>query len=226
MQTEGDKNGQENHKDDRESGLLTKEGDQDYNFIELSKYSVYFIILAFRFLQWKEAEPYARFFVLPFLLPAGVNAKIQRGGVFKMKKMLPSGRDDFFPNLFGSGFETDLFDRFFKENNYPKVDIKDMGDRYELDMDVPGFSKEDVKVEYRDGYLEVEGKHEEKKETKEEDGHYIRKERSYGSFKRSFYVGDIDENSISGSFKDGMLMLQVPKANEEKTEKVKRIELQ
>lgn len=143
-----------------------------------------------------------------------------------MKRLLPDKRDDFFPNLFGSGFETDLFDRFFKENHYPKVDIKDMGDRYELDMEVPGFSKEDVTVEYRDGYLEVEGTHEENKAINEKKGHYIRKERSYGSFKRSFYVGDIDENSISGSFKDGMLMIQVPKVKEEKKDKAKRIELQ
>lgn len=143
-----------------------------------------------------------------------------------MSRFLPGKRNDSFPNLFGSEFETDLFDRFFKESHFPKVDIKDMGDRYELDMEVPGFSKDDVKVEYRDGYLDVEGTHEENKSTNEKKGHYIRKERSYGSFKRSFYVGDIDENSISGSFKDGMLMIQVPKAKEEKKEKGKRIELQ
>ena len=132
-----------------------------------------------------------------------------------MRKFLPSKRDDFLPSLFESGFETDLFDRFFKESHYPKVDIKEVADHYEMKMDVPGFSKEDVKVEYKDGYLEVEGTHEESKETKEEDGHFIRKERSYGSFKRSFFVGEIDESKISGSFKDGMLQLQVPKATEE-----------
>lgn len=143
-----------------------------------------------------------------------------------MKRLLPGKRDDFFPNLFESGFETDLFDRFFKEAHYPKVDVKDMGDRYELDMDVPGFSRENVKVEFKDGYLEVEGTHEEKKKASKENGHYIRKERSYGSFKRSFYVGDIDVDSITGSFKDGILMIQVPKSKEEKTDKGKRIELQ
>ena len=136
-----------------------------------------------------------------------------------MRKFLPSKRDDFSPSLFDSGFETDFFDRFFKESHYPKVDIKEVEDHFEMKMDVPGFSKEDVKVEYKDGYLEVEGTHEENKETKEEDGHFIRKERSYGSFKRSFYVGEIDESKISGSFKDGMLQLQVPKPTEEEKPK-------
>ncbi len=132
-----------------------------------------------------------------------------------MKRLTPSKREDFFPSLFESGFDTDLFDRFFKEVNYPKVDIKDVEDHFEMKMDVPGFAKEDIKVEYKDGYLEVEGTHEESKETKEDDGHYIRKERSYGSFKRSFYVGEIDESKISGSFKDGILQLEVPKSTEE-----------
>lgn len=132
-----------------------------------------------------------------------------------MRKLFPSKRDDFFPNLFESGFETDFFDRFLKESHYPKVDIKEVGDHFEMKMDVPGFTKEDMKVEFKDGYLEVEGTHEESKETKEEEGHYIRKERSYGSFKRSFYVGDIDESKISGSFKDGVLQLEVPKSMEE-----------
>lgn len=135
-----------------------------------------------------------------------------------MRKLLPSKREDFIPSLFESGFETDLFDRFFKESHYPKVDIKEVDNGYELKMDVPGFSKEEIKVEYREGYLELEGTHEENKETKEE-GHYIRKERSYGSFKRSFYVGDIDESEIRGSFKDGMLQLHVPKASEEDEKK-------
>lgn len=136
-----------------------------------------------------------------------------------MRKLLPSRREDFMPSLFESGFETDLFDRFFKESHYPKVDIKEVDNGYEMKMDVPGFSKNDVKVEYRDGYLEVEGTREENKEMKEDDGHYIRKERSYGSFKRSFYVGDIDESKIHGTFKDGMLQLQVPKASEEEKKK-------
>ncbi|QHJ70613.1 Hsp20/alpha crystallin family protein [Planococcus halotolerans] len=143
-----------------------------------------------------------------------------------MRRLLPSKRDDFFPSLFESGFETDLFDRFFRESHYPNVDIKETDNGYEMKMDVPGFSKDDVKVEYRDGYLEIEGTREENKESKDEDGHYIRKERSYGSFKRSFYVGDIDDDAITGSFKDGMLQLEVPKSRDDEKKKGKQIRLE
>ncbi len=131
-------------------------------------------------------------------------------------RLLPRKRDDFFPSLFDSSFEVDVFDRFFKEANYPSVDIKDAADHYKVEVDLPGFSKEDISVEYKDGYLQLQGKKEENKEVTENDGHYIRKERSYGSFKRSFYVGEVVQNEISGSFKDGVLTLQVPKSKEDK----------
>ncbi|MDQ0427371.1 HSP20 family protein [Planomicrobium stackebrandtii] len=131
-------------------------------------------------------------------------------------RLLPRKREDVFPSLFNSNFEMDVFDRFFKEANYPQLDIKDAEDHYEVEVDIPGFAKENISVEYKDGYLQLQGKKEENKETTENDGHYIRKERSYGSFKRSFYIGDVDENHISGSFKDGVLMLQVPKSKEDK----------
>ncbi|MEZ0481492.1 Hsp20/alpha crystallin family protein [Planococcus sp. SSTMD024] len=142
-----------------------------------------------------------------------------------MRNLLPSKREHVLPSLFDSEFGNDLFDRFFKESHYPKVDIKEVNNGYELKMDVPGFSKEDIKVEYRDGYIDLQGSREESKETKEDDGYYIRKERSYGSFRRSFYVGDIDESKIHGSFKDGMLQLQIPKANEDENKNRKQIQL-
>ena len=144
-----------------------------------------------------------------------------------MKNFLSSKKDDFLPNLFGEGSEVTLFDRFFKEYHYPKVDIKEVGDHYEVQMDVPGFAKEDVNVTYKDGYLEVQGTKEENKETKEEEGHYIRKERSYDSFKRSFYVGDVDEKNVKGSFKNGILMINVPKTTEESgQDKGKQIQIE
>lgn len=131
-------------------------------------------------------------------------------------RLLPRKREDFFPSLFDSNFEMDVFDRFFKEANYPQVDIKDAGNHYEVEVDLPGFKKEDISVEYKDGYLQLQGKKEENKEVTEKDGHYIRKERSYGSFKRSFYVGEVEQEDISGTFKDGVLTLEVPKSKEDK----------
>ncbi|ANU23232.1 Hsp20/alpha crystallin family protein [Planococcus donghaensis] len=131
-------------------------------------------------------------------------------------RLLPRRQEDFFPSLFENNFELDMFDRFFKEANYPQVDIKDADDHYKVEVDVPGFKKEDISVEYKNGYLQLQGKKEENKEVTENDGHYIRKERSYGSFKRSFYIGEVEQSEISGSFNDGVLMLKVPKSKEDK----------
>lgn len=130
-----------------------------------------------------------------------------------MNTLFPKKRDDLFPSLFGSGLESDFFNKFFGEPTYPQVDIKEKGDQYEFTVDLPGFAKEDIEVEYRDGYLEIRGNKQQHQETEERDGRYIRKERSYGAFKRNFYIGDIEEDNISGTFKEGILTLNVPKSS-------------
>lgn len=93
-------------------------------------------------------------------------------------KFMPRKREDFFPKLFQSDLDSDFFDRFFKESNYPQVDVKEANGQYEVVVDVPGFSKEDIQVDFKDGYLSISGKKEESSETSEDEGHYIRKERS------------------------------------------------
>ncbi len=141
-------------------------------------------------------------------------------------KFMPRKREDFFPKLFQSDLDSDFFDRFFKESNYPQVDVKEANGQYEVVVDVPGFSKEDIQVDFKDGYLSISGKKEESSETSEDEGHYIRKERSFGSFKRSFYVGEVDEQAIKGNFKDGVLQLTVPKPEEKDSGNGKRIEIE
>lgn len=141
-------------------------------------------------------------------------------------KFMPRKREDFFPKLFQSDLDSDFFDRFFKESNYPQVDVKEANGQYEVVVDVPGFSKDDIQVDFKDGYLSISGKKEESSETSEDEGHYIRKERSFGSFKRSFYVGDVDEQAIKGNFKDGVLQLTVPKPEEKDSGFGKRIEIE
>lgn len=132
-----------------------------------------------------------------------------------MNTLFPKRRTELFPSLFGSGLDSDFFNKFFGETTYPQVDIKDNGDRYEFMVDLPGFTKEDVEVEFKEGYLEIRGEKEQKWQSDGADGRFLRKERSYGAFKRSFYIGEIDEKKIAGSFKDGVLMLQVPKTDEQ-----------
>ena len=93
-----------------------------------------------------------------------------------------------------------------------KTDVKDAGDHYELEMEMPGVEKENIKAELKDGYLTVTAQQNTNKDEKDKQGNYIRRERYSGSCQRSFYVGkDITEEDIKAQFRHGMLTLFVPK---------------
>ena len=94
-----------------------------------------------------------------------------------------------------------------------KTDVKDSGDSYEVDIDLPGFKKDDIQAELENGYLTISAeKGLDKDEKEKESGRYIRKERYAGACSRSFYVGeDITEEDIKAEFKHGLLKLFVPK---------------
>ena len=113
-------------------------------------------------------------------------------------------------------------------NNLMKTDIKENDKGYELDVDLPGYKKEDVKAELKDGYLTISASNDNTKEEKDEDGKYIRKERYTGSVSRSFYVGkDITEKDIHGKYENGILMLDIPKkAPEKKVEEKKFVTIE
>lgn len=118
-------------------------------------------------------------------------------------------KDDFFdalPRLFDRDHE--LFSPFHR-HEMPKVDVVEKDDHYVIDAELPGFEKDDVVVSYKDDYLMIEGKRE--AEVNVEEDNYVRKERATGSFKRQFFVGDIDETKIKGAFKNGVLTVTVPK---------------
>jgi len=116
----------------------------------------------------------------------------------------------------------DLFDDFFddnffnkKEKNLMKTDIKEKKDKYVIEMDLPGFEKENIKLELNNGYLTISGKQENKIDEEEEK--YVHKERFYGECTRSFYVGDnIKEEDIEAEFKNGTLKIDIPKKEEQK----------
>ena len=100
-----------------------------------------------------------------------------------------------FPERFN--FNNNLFDDFFTDpvfnmttTNRMSTDIKEKDNGYELAMEVPGFDKEDLKLDLEDGYLTVSAEHNKTNEEKDNEGHLIRQERYYGNTKRSFYVGD------------------------------------
>ena len=123
----------------------------------------------------------------------------------------------------------DMFtDPFFSqhESKVMKTDIREKGDKYIIDIDLPGYDKENIKISVEDGYLTVQALIDTNTEEKEK-GKFVRKERYTGTCSRSFYVGeDIECEDIKASFKRGILKLEIPKKDEkEKVSNKKYIEI-
>ena len=93
-------------------------------------------------------------------------------------------------------------------------------------IDLPGFKKDEVKVELKDGYLTVSAAKGLDKDEEDKDGRYIRQERYAGACSRSFYVGDLRPEDISGKFEFGVLRLRIPKANAALPENPRRIAIE
>ena len=117
----------------------------------------------------------------------------------------------------------DLFDDMFRdpffnesESKLMKTDIKEKKDKYVVDIDLPGYDKEGIKIEIQDGYLTVHAKVD-KEDNEKEKGNFVRKERYMGECSRSFYIGDnIKEEDIKAKFHNGTLTLEIPKKDDEK----------
>lgn len=126
--------------------------------------------------------------------------------------MLPFDRSDV--NLFDTfdNFTRDFFRKSNAELPAFRTDIRDVGDSYVLEAELPGFKKEDINLDLKDGILTITATHNESKDEKDDKGNYIRRERRYGSFQRSFDVTGIDERGISASYQDGVLAINLPKA--------------
>lgn len=126
--------------------------------------------------------------------------------------MIPRRRNEF--DLFGDLFEDPFFSDH--ESKLMKTDIKEKSNKYLIDIELPGYEKENIKIEIEDGYLTVHAETNSNKEEKEE-GKFVRKERYIGSCSRSFYVGtEIKDEDIKASFKNGMLKIEIPKKEEKK----------
>lgn len=129
--------------------------------------------------------------------------------------MMPSLRNHFFRG-YADPFD-DLFDvskDFFDgvAYNTMKTDVKEVGDNYELEMELPGFKKEEINARLENGYLTIQANHKEENEQKDKQGNYIRRERYQGSFSRSFYVGNnVSQDDINANFEQGILRLTIPK---------------
>lgn len=111
------------------------------------------------------------------------------------------------------------------ENMRFRADIKDAGNAYELEAELPGFSKENIGIDIDGDYLTVSAGRDETKEHKDEAGNYIRRERYCGSFSRSFDISGVDAEQITAAYKDGVLKLVMPK-KEAKLPSARRLEIE
>ena len=117
-------------------------------------------------------------------------------------------------DLFGDMFK----DPFFREDESKimKTDIKEKADKYIIEVDLPGYEKEDIKMNIENEYLIINAQTNKNKDEKE-DGKFVCKERYIGSCSRSFYVGkNIEENDIKATFRNGTLTIEIPKKDEKK----------
>ena len=132
--------------------------------------------------------------------------------------MLPSiFGENLFDDFFGDDFEmfpvwngrSQLYGKHAK--NLMKTDVRETEDSYELDVDLPGFKKDEIKVDLKDGYLTIQASKGLDKDQQDKKGKYIRQERYVGACSRSFYVGDVEPRDISAKYEDGILKLSMPK---------------
>jgi HSP20 family protein len=125
-------------------------------------------------------------------------------------------------DTFSDFFNDSFFAPILSDTYHFRTDIKDSGEHYVIEAELPGFEKDDIIVEYNNHYLTISAKRESDMKVQKEN--YIRQERYYGNFVRRFYVEDIDENAIEATFKNGILTLNCPKLMLTKLDK-KRIEI-
>ena len=132
--------------------------------------------------------------------------------------MLPS---IFSENLFDDFFDDD-FMRFpawsgrnplygKRAKNLMKTDVRETENTYEVDIGLPGFQKDEIKVDLKDGYLTVSAAKGLDKDQKDRHGKYIRQERYAGACSRSFYVGDVEPSDVSAKYESGILQITLPK---------------
>ena len=140
------------------------------------------------------------------------------------------------PSIFGEKLFDDWFDfaapqtrshAFANMNAAMRTDIRETETGFELDIDLPGYKKDDLKLELKDGYLTINAEHKRHNYEKDTNGRYVRRERYYGSMSRSFYVGEaITEEDIRARFEDGILKLALPKDKPKQVEEKKYIRIE
>ena len=147
--------------------------------------------------------------------------------------MLPSiFRDNLFDDMFDFDFDKE-FDRMMRPlygkhaQNMMKTDVRETDNSYELDIDLPGFKKDEISVQLDNGYLSISASKGLDKDEENKNGKYIRRERYAGSMNRTFYVGSqLTQQDIQAKFEDGILKISVPKKDVQQIEQNKYIAIE
>ena len=147
--------------------------------------------------------------------------------------MLPSiFGEDLFDEMMDFPFEDDFFGKRNplygkKAKNMMKTDVKEHENGYEVDIDLPGFKKDELNLDLTDGYFTISASKGLDKDEEDKKGKYIRKERYAGSMSRSFYVGDgITEEDIKAKYENGILKLSIPKKEAKAVDQKKHIAIE
>lgn len=137
------------------------------------------------------------------------------------------------PVLFDDSFDhffDDMFDNFWGNNELSTfagfhTDVIDQGDHYELQAELPGFNKEDIHIDLKNDMLTISATHNEETSDEKKKQNYVRRERRYSSYSRSFHVEGLDPADIDASYNNGILEVKFPKKELAAKEEVKRIEI-
>lgn len=126
------------------------------------------------------------------------------------------------PSIFNDNFIDNVFDDMFSfptafsstSRRWMSTNLKELGEEYQLEIELPGYDKKDIRAELRNGYLTVSAGREETRDENDKKSRYVRRERYCGSCQRSFYVGEsLKEEDFKASFENGVLKLVFPKEN-------------
>ena len=129
-----------------------------------------------------------------------------------MYSMIPFGRMNQSWNDFFDEFERSMFPASRGQVPAFRTDIRDEGDKFVMEAELPGFHKEDISLDLKEGILTIKAEHKDSQDQKNDKGEYIRRERRYGSFARTFDVSGINESGITAAYNNGILELNLPKA--------------
>ena len=140
-----------------------------------------------------------------------------------MFKLMPYERKNYDVFNFFNDIERDFWGSLPQASTC-RTDIRDAGDKFILESEMPGFEKEDIKIDMEGNSLTLTAERKSDKDEKDDAGRYIRRERSYGSYQRSFNISNIVAESIEAEYKNGLLTIILPKKSAQ-TPQSKKIEI-